>query len=145
MASLHTDRPLCGLYPHHKIMSRFAAYFRYLENFQNLVNLPYTMKGKVAVFSPTTQLWAVLWPISSIWCIPVFSEFTLHNCGPLCGLWAHQTIMSRFVAYFRYLVPFRFFVNLSYTMVGNIAAFGPNKQLWAVLWPISGIWCTSGF
>ena len=145
MASLHTDRLLCGLCPHHKNLSRFAAYFRYLENFQNLVNLPYTMKGKVAVFSPTTQLWAVLWPISSIWCIPVFSEFTLHNCGPLCGLWAHQTIMSRFVAYFRYLVHFRFFVNLSYTMVGNFAAFGPNKQLWAVLWPIFGIWCTSGF
>ena len=75
----------------------------------------------------------------------VFSEFTLHNCGPLCGLWPHQTNMGRLATYFRYLVHFRFLVNLPYTMEGNFVAYGPTKQLWAVLWPISGIWYTSGF
>ena len=126
-------------------MGRFVAYFRYLVHFLFLLIYP-------------TQWWATLRPLApshnygpfcdlfpDFGALPVFSEFTLHIGGPLCDLWPHHKIMGRFAAYFRHLVHFWFLVNLPYTMVGNFAVFSPTTQLWAVSWPISGIWCTSGF
>ena len=41
LASLHNAEPLCGLWPHYKLMGRVAAHFRYLVSIRYLVNLPY--------------------------------------------------------------------------------------------------------
>ena len=38
LAALHTDGPLCGLWPYYKLIGRFTAHLRYLVSIQNLVN-----------------------------------------------------------------------------------------------------------